>query len=146
MTILSNAGPIIVLDRIDRLHVLPTLFSTVIIPAAVRQDEARGKNDLVDVESLDWLQTGRVNNPVAVSLLHERLEARESEVFVLALVLDVDVLLMEEPQGRWRAQGRDLFLTGAFGVLLLAKEDADRRSGCAVSSPSWVSNTLSDGV
>ena len=64
MTAVSNSGPLIVLAKINHLHLLPTLHGDVLIPQAV-YDEAvvigrvRGYRDAETIESflnsMGWL-------------------------------------------------------------------------------------------
>lgn len=123
MTVVSNAGPIIALSRINHLFVLPALYETILIPHAVRDElTAREAPGAAEPHSAEWLQQRRVDSATAVSLLRERLDAGESEAIVLALELEADILLMDEARGRRIAKSRNLSLIGTLGVLLLAKE------------------------
>ena len=38
MIVVSNAGPLIALARVDQLALLPSLYGTVLIPRAVEQE------------------------------------------------------------------------------------------------------------
>jgi hypothetical protein len=123
MIVVSNAGPIVALSRINHLFVLPALYETILIPQAVRDElTAREAPGAAEPRSAEWLQQRRVDSKTAVSLLRERLDAGESEAIVLALDLEADILLMDEARGRRIAKSRNLSLTGTLGVLLLAKE------------------------
>ena len=125
MTVVSNAGPLIALARIEQLDLLPALYGPVMIPPAVEREvfgggaERKGLSTLRDAE---WLQTKPVSGQTAVTLLRGRLDAGESETIVLALELEADVVLMDEARGRRIASSRDLSLTGTLGTLLLAKK------------------------
>ena len=125
MTVVSNAGPLIALARIEKTEFLPQLYGDIVIPPAVREEvigtdkERKGAETLASAE---WLHTVPVSNQMGVTFLRERLDAGESEAIVLALELGADFLLIDEAPGRKRADARGIPLTGTLGVLLFAKE------------------------
>jgi hypothetical protein len=122
MTVISNAGPLIALARIEQLDVLPALYGEIVVPPAVREEvlgaERKGGSTL---KAADWLRVEPVSDRTAVALLRERLDAGESETIVLALELEADVVLMDEARGRRIAASRGISLTGTLGTLILAK-------------------------
>lgn len=122
MIVVSNAGPLIALARIERLDVLPALYKEIVVPSAVHQEvlgtERKGFSVL---KTANWLRVEAVSARTAVTLLRERLDAGESETIVLALNLKADLVLMDEARGRRIAAARGLTLTGTLGTLLLAK-------------------------
>ena len=122
MIVVSNAGPLIALARIERLDVLPALYTEIVVPSAVHEEvlgtERKGFSVL---KTASWLRVEAVSDRTAVTLLRERLDAGESETIVLALELEADLLLMDEARGRRIAAARGMTLTGTLGTLLLAK-------------------------
>lgn len=126
MTVVSNAGPLIALVRVEKTTLLPQLYGDVIVSPAVRQEvigkdkERKGAETLASAE---WLHTVPVSNRTGVLLLRERLDAGESEAIVLALELGADLLLIDEAPGRKTADARGIPLTGTLGILLFAKEE-----------------------
>lgn len=125
MTVVTNAGPLIALARIDQLALLPALYDEVIMPFAVRDEVLGARKRQTGTAALaeaEWLHAHPVSDPTAVALLRERLDAGESETIVLALQVDADIVLMDEARGRRIAAARGLVLTGTLGMLLLAKE------------------------
>ena len=122
MIVVSNAGPLIALARIERLDVLPALYQEIAIPPAVREEVlGADRKGFSVLKNANWLRVKAVSDQTAVTLLRERLDAGESETIVLALELETDLLLMDEARGRRIAAARGMPLTGTLGTLLLAK-------------------------
>lgn len=125
MTVVSDAGPLIALARIERTRLLPRLYGDIVIPPSVHEEvigrdkERKGAETLANAE---WLRRVPISNQTGVLLLRERLDAGESEAVVLALELDADLLLIDEAPGRKTAGARGITVTGTLGVLLFAKE------------------------
>lgn len=127
MTVVTNAGPLIILARIGQASLLPALFGEVIMPPAVRNEIFAGGEHQAGAATFReaaWLQMRSVSDRTAVAFLRERLDAGESEAIALALQIGADFVLMDEARGRRVAAARGLPLTGTLGVLLLAKEQS----------------------
>lgn len=125
MIFVSNSGPLIALARIGETALLPRLYGDIVVPTAV-QDEIiqpdRKRPGTKIFANAHWLRVEPVSKQAAVRLLHDDLDAGESEAIVLALELEADVLLIDEALGRQVAKTHGLTLTGTLGILLLAKE------------------------
>lgn len=132
MPVVSNAGPLIALSRIERLDLIETLFGEVIVPRAVYGEVTRNP-DLPGTRALEqavWLSVQEVTDQVAVQRLRFWLDAGESEAIVLAQELGA-TLLMDERRGRAIATTLGLQVTGTVGILLTAK----RRGYVSAVSP-----------
>ena len=122
--VVSNTTPLIALAWLQRLDLLPALFSAVQIPEAVR-NEIKSKPQAIGVaelEASDWLIVTPVTNPLAVELLLDQLDLGESQAIVLAHELHADLLLMDERRGRRRALQSGLTIVGTLGILIEAHE------------------------
>ena len=122
--VVSNTTPLIALAWLKQLDLLPTLFTTVHIPEAVR-NEIRAKPQAVGVgelEAADWLIVVPVTNPLAVELLLDQLDLGESQAIVLAHENSADLLLMDERRGRRRALQSGLAVVGTLGILVEARQ------------------------
>ena len=122
--VVSNTTPLIALAWLQRLDLLPALFSAVQIPEAVR-NEIKSKPQAIGVaelEASDWLIVTPVTNPLAVELLLDQLDLGESQAIVLAHELHADLLLMDERRGRRRALQSGLTVVGTLGILIEAHE------------------------
>ena len=121
--VVSNTTPLIALAWLKQLDLLPTLFTTVHIPEAVR-NEIRAKPQAVgggELEAADWLIVVPVTNPLAVELLLDQLDLGESQAIVLAHENSAN-LLMDERRGRRRALQSGLTVVGTLGILVEARQ------------------------
>ncbi len=141
--VVSDAGPLIALGRIEQLNLLKQLYQNVLIPPAVHS-ELRCSADLPGATALrqaikdGWVSIQSV--PVrakALSALRLILDAGESEAIVLAELVHCRFLLMDERRGRRVAKKRGLTVIGIAGVLLAAK------SGGLIETVAPVVNSLS---
>lgn len=122
--VVSNTTPLIALAWIRRLDLLPTLFTAVHIPEAVR-DEIKRKPQaagVAELESSNWLTVKPVTNLIAVELLLDQLDEGESQAIVLAHELRADLLLMDERRGRRRASQSGITVVGTLGILIDARQ------------------------
>ena len=120
--VVSNTTPLIALAWLQRLDLLPVLFTVVHIPEAVR-DEIKSKPQAIGVaelEASDWLVVTPITNPLAVELLLDQLDLGESQAIVLAHELHANLLLMDERRGRRRALQSGLTVVGTLGILIEA--------------------------
>ena len=127
--VVSDAGPLIALGRIEQLNLLKQLYQNVLIPPAVHS-ELRCGADLPGATALrqaindGWVSIQKV--PVKATALSELrliLDAGESEAIVLAELVECRFLLMDERRGRQVAKKRRLTVIGIAGVLLAAKSE-----------------------
>jgi|SRR5882724_1557810 len=121
--IVSNAGPLISLARIDRLDLLPALFGEIIVPPAVyrevtEHDSLPGAGVLAQI---DWLKRMEVQDHEAVGRLASWLDAGEAEALILAQQLNITVAI-DEKRGRRLAVELGVPQTGTVGILLTAKQ------------------------
>jgi uncharacterized protein len=124
--IVSDTSPISNLVIVNHIHLLPSLFGTVVIPEAVSDELlANGVEHPVAqvLQQSDWLKIYAVGNPQQVKALeHDRnLDLGEASAIVLALELNATQLLIDERLGRTEAKRQGLKITGILGVLLAAK-------------------------
>jgi len=120
VVVVSNAGPLIALGRLDLLHVLGALFSEVQVPeVVVAECMARPGNP--DAQRIRHaLDSGLLLACAAPPGLLAGLEAGESAAINHALSLGAAVL-MDERAGRQRALLLGLAVTGSLGVLVRAR-------------------------
>ncbi len=77
MRIISNAGPLIAMARINELRLFPKLFGRVMSPEAVSKEIMQsGRTGAMQMARADWLCTESVRNLVAVPLLQDDLDER----------------------------------------------------------------------
>jgi predicted nucleic acid-binding protein len=123
--IVINTGPIIALvAATESLEWLPSLYSKILIPSAVRQElEAGGLGNpetlaLGGIRDLICIQREVVDVPAA--LLRE-LDRGEASVIYAAELNGINTVAIDEKAGRRLARIHGLRVTGSLGILLKAK-------------------------
>lgn len=118
--VVSDAGPLISLARLDLLGVLSGLFSQVQVPAEVIEEcQARpGNADTLRIAQA--LATGTLQACTAPPLVLPGLEAGECAAISRALQIGA-ALLVDERAARARAASLGLRVTGTLGVLVRAR-------------------------
>jgi predicted nucleic acid-binding protein len=127
--VISNAGPLIALAKVNQLHLLAKLYGTVLVPASVydevvTQGLARGDLDALvarlfldqhqwPVINVDAAEFTRLNSEVV-------LHAGETAVIVLGLSSQGCLLLLDDTVARGEAQRLGLRVKGTLGVLVEA--------------------------
>lgn len=125
MRAVCNTSPIILLAKIRRLELLTQLYREVLIPSSVMGEiEVSPSEEAMQVRSL--LQEGRFQIHEATNQALERIPADlgrgEREAIALALETKVDLVILDDQQGRRIACERGLVVTGTVGVLIEARE------------------------
>lgn len=124
MLVVSDTSPIINLATIGHLHLLPELFTEIVIPSAVFDEIAgEGNNEpgSVEVKTASWVRVLPVPVQPLISQLLQGLDQGEAEAIVLALDIKADYVLMDETLGRQIAVTYHLQPLGLLGILVLAK-------------------------
>jgi uncharacterized protein len=110
----SDTSPFIALNSIGRLGLLPRLFDTITVPAAVAAE-------LKSVLLPDWVRVVSIPQGAVSSVREAGLGRGETEAIHLALQLRPDRLLMDDGDGRREGQRLGLRVMGVLGLLLAAK-------------------------
>jgi predicted nucleic acid-binding protein len=124
MIVVSNTSPLTNLAAIGQLGLLSLLFEHIHIPDAVWKELHAGNvtwPGREDVDAATWITRDRVPASHLLSELMADLGPGESEAIVLALDLKADLVLLDEKEGRRKAQRVGLRVMGVGGVLLAAK-------------------------
>ncbi len=122
--VVSNTSPLTNLAAIGEMGLLERLFGRLHIAEAVRDELASGGQDWpgrAEVAGASWVGCHAVRNRSLVLALRQDLDPGESETIALGLEMDASLVLMDEREGRHRAQRMGLRTMGVVGVLLLAK-------------------------
>ncbi|MBI4617522.1 MAG: DUF3368 domain-containing protein [Planctomycetes bacterium] len=121
MIVVSDASPLIVLDAIGQLTLLPELFGPVIVPSAVGEELARGRDRPIVPDDHVWMSVRSPRRPGGHGV-RPALGTGEREAIELALELQADLLLIDEAPGRREAERLRLTFTGVLGILGIAKQ------------------------
>jgi predicted nucleic acid-binding protein len=124
MIVIADTGPINYLISIGHIDVLPRLYSTVLIPFAVR-DELRdaGAPELVRrwiASPPEWLEIRRPALSPDAELLRIRIGPGERDAILLAEETGADDIILDDQLGRREAERRKLHTVGTLGVLQAA--------------------------
>ncbi len=123
MKIVVNSSPLIAFAILQKLNLLPILFTDILIPQAV-YDEVT-EHGKPHAESLRVFAQGKVvsaQNQMAVQLLTQDVDRGESEVIVLALENGITDVLIDDAKGRRFASLNGVNPIGTVGILLRAKQ------------------------
>lgn len=121
--VVSDAGPLISLGRLDLLALLGVLFAEVQVPDIV-VDECLARPDFVDAQRIRLaLSAGLLHTCPAPAEPLPGLEPGESAAIARAQEIGA-ALLMDERAGRARALALGLTVTGTVGVLVRARRRA----------------------
>lgn len=113
---IANASPLIALERIHHLDLLPQLFNTLHIPPAVRREVFGSRM------TPTWIVERPLSQPISQQILAARLGSGESESIALALELFPCYILLDDLAARRLAQSFNLNVFGTVGLLLLARQ------------------------
>jgi predicted nucleic acid-binding protein len=118
--VVSDAGPLISLGRLDLLPLLGALFAEVQVPDVV-VDECLARPDNVDAQRIrQALASGLLLRCPGPSMQLPGLQPGESAAITRALEIGA-ALLMDERAGRAHALALGLAVTGTLGVLVRAR-------------------------
>ncbi|AUB81800.1 DUF3368 domain-containing protein [Candidatus Thiodictyon syntrophicum] len=123
--VVSNTSPLTNLAAIGAMGLLERLFGRLHIAEAVRLELEGDGHDWpgrAEVAAAPWVECHRIENRSLVLALSQDLDAGESETIALGLEIGATLVLMDERDGRHRAQRMGLRTMGVVGVLLRAKE------------------------
>jgi predicted nucleic acid-binding protein len=123
--VISNTSPLTNLAAIGEMGLLERLFGRLHIAEAVRLELEAGGPDWpgrAEVAAASWVACHNVRNRSLVLALSQDLDPGESETIALGLEIGASLILMDEREGRHRAQRMGLRTMGVVGVLLRAKE------------------------
>lgn len=119
--VVSDAGPLIALGRLDLLHLLRALFSAVYVPDQVAIERLARPNNLDAQRIRAMLDNGQLTRSAATPIDLPGLEPGECAAIGLALVLRSTVLL-DDGAARMRASALGIGVMGTLGVLVLARQ------------------------
>jgi len=148
MLVVADASPLVALINIEKVDLLPTLFTYVVIPPEVAAElRAAGRPRAVGEfmsQRPNWLTERAPTGTEPIPGLHPG----EAAALSLARELGADLLLIDEARGRKAARERRLPFTGTIGVLELAADrglvDLPQAFARLKQTDFWISDELLD--
>ena len=126
MVVISDTSCLSALIRVGHLHILKSLFGSIIIPQKVA-DELRQLIhfgvDIVDFDNAEWIITQQPTDLPLLERLLLQLDEGEAYAITLAVELSADWLIIDELKGRKVASTLAINITGLAGILILAKQE-----------------------
>jgi len=123
--VVSNASPLIILGRIDRLDLLPALFGAIQLSSEVYEEvviAGAGRPAAAAIKAAKWIH---VHPPMAPTDLaawrgRARLGSGELATIALAKTLAANWVILDERAARQLAASHKLQAIGCVGILELA--------------------------
>jgi len=112
--IVSDTSSLIVLNKIDRLHLLESLFGQITITQTIAKEFNHPLPDFINI------QDPQNNN--YQKILKSFLDEGEASAIALALETKDCLLIIDELKGRREAKALGINYTGIMGILIIAKE------------------------
>lgn len=109
--VVSDSTCLIALERIQRLDLLPAVFTKIWVPTAVAREFG---------QSLTWLKVKEPANLAGVAAFRLLVDEGEAEAIALAQELKCEVIL-DDLQARRLAARQNVPCLGLLGVMLRAK-------------------------
>ncbi|MGB7845844.1 MAG: DUF3368 domain-containing protein [Candidatus Acidiferrum sp.] len=119
MIVVADTSPINYLLLIKEIDILPKMYGTVVIPRAVQEELLRPVAPEIVRAWIDgapaWLE---IRSPIdAPDSSLANLDPGERDAIMLATELRADQLIVDDREGRKRAQERRIPVIGTLGVL-----------------------------
>ena len=137
--IVSNASPLIVLLKINKLSILKKLFEKIVIPDTVYKEITAKEHDKLVFDKLKWIETRSVRKTEMINLLEKLINKGEAEAIILAKELNA-TLLIDDAKARKYAKLLNIEVIGTLGLLKMAK-----KRGLVQSVRKVIDNMLTEG-
>ncbi len=117
--IVSDTTTLIVLERLNALSMLCSLFDKILIPQAVMDELLTGNSEISELmQQAGCYEIVSVNASERLLELYQWLDRGEAEAIELALTNQLP-LIIDERKGRKIAQQKNLSVIGLAGLMIL---------------------------
>lgn len=122
--IISNAGPLISLSKINKFELLKKLYGKINISPSVYDEVVKkgrkrtGEKEVEKAIEEGWIKVIVPKDLLAVKVQESMLGNGEAESIILSQELKADVLLIDEKKGRIAAQLMGIKIIGTIGILM----------------------------
>lgn len=121
--VISNATPLIALNKIGKLDLLRQVYKEIIIPYAVYEEVVLDFDAPDDfVQKNNFINVMKIKNEEAKKLFVTSLHKGEVEVMILAKEIKADICIIDDLLARKYAKYYGLQITGTIGIILKAKK------------------------
>lgn len=124
MIVIADTSVLLNLALVGQLHLLQSLFGSVVIPPAVQAEFERlaaSTGRFAGLTMPGWVQTKSLQQTSFVDETLRMLDPGESAAISLAIELHADAVLMDEREGRAIAKAYGLRTIGIVGILIRAR-------------------------
>ncbi len=118
--IVSDAGPLIVLLKTNKLSILKELFEIVSVPIAVYNEITAKEQEKELFLKIEWIKPAKIKKDNDYKLLEQLVDKGEAEAIILAKELKSS-LLADDAKARKYAILLNVEVIGTLGLLKLAK-------------------------
>ncbi len=132
MIVVSDTSPLILLAKLDMLHILASLFGSVLAPEAVMREVGHRAEELARVEASGVVVRRMISNSTAVQAFSVFLGSGESEAIVLARETKSGLILMDDMRARKAAESFGIKVAGTLAIVVMAWEKQLIEDGPAV--------------
>lgn len=149
--VVCNTTPLIALAAIDKLELLPGLYTSIMVPQAVVEEiDQGGKIYVPELTRLDWISVVP-NEADPTNHLLFQLDYGERHVILNALKIQSPLVLLDDRMARNIAEYLGLTVKGTLGVLAEAKRKglitSFKELAMAMKTQRiWYSQTLIDEI
>jgi predicted nucleic acid-binding protein len=124
--VVADTSPINYLVQIDAVELLPKVFESITISAAVRAELAHQRTPAVVrawiAQSAPWLEIRANPESGSHELMRASLDVGERTTIDLADAIEADLILMDDRDGVAFARAQGFAVTGTLGLLDLAAQ------------------------
>ena len=137
--IVSDASPLIVLLKTNKLSILKELFEKIIVPTTVYKEITAKKQEKIIFDKIEWIETRNIKNTEINAFLEKLIDKGEAEAIILARELKTS-LLIDDAKARKYAKLLNIEVIGTLGILKIAKT-----RGVIPSVKKAISDMLTEG-
>ena len=136
---MSDASPLIVLLKTNKLSILKELFEKIIVPTAVYKEITAKEQEKIIFDKIEWIETRNIKNTEIYAFLEKLIDKGEAEAIILARELKTS-LLIDDAKARKYAKLLNIEVIGTLGILKIAKT-----RGVIPSVKKAISDMLTEG-
>jgi predicted nucleic acid-binding protein len=120
MIVVSDTSPITNLIKIEKLHLLQTLYHEVLIPPVVYAEILALEQfnfDLTGFRQSKWIRKEEPKDKKFVALLEEKIDPGEAQAIALAREVHADLIIIDERDGFNAAYSLGIKGIGLLGIV-----------------------------